>query len=144
MTRRDLLLSVSALAATPMSKAQAAKPAIPAQALNHLTLRVSDAKRSIEFYQGLFGMPIQSRQSNSVQLRIGAGSQHVGVSAASNEKPGIDHFCMTTGAFNVDSMRKIRGFQHSKSRAAAERLPPDGVCAAAAVNLLCGTAWFRS
>jgi catechol 2,3-dioxygenase-like lactoylglutathione lyase family enzyme len=121
MTRRDLLLSVSALAATPMSKAQAAKPAIPAQALNHLTLRVSDAKRSIEFYQGLFGMPIQSRQSNSVQLRIGAGSQHVGVSAASNEKPGIDHFCMTTGAFNVDSMRKILatyGVTQSETRGA--------------------------
>src|SRR5437868_10765921 len=92
ITRRNLLLSISALAAQRMSTAQSTKPSIPAKALNHMTLRVSDAKRSIEFYQSLFGMPIQSRQSNTVQLRLGPGPQYVSV-GASNEKPGIDHFC---------------------------------------------------
>jgi len=108
VTRRSLLLSLPALAAPRMSTAQAAKPSIPAKALNHMTLRVSDAKRSIEFYQGLFGMPIQARQSNTVQLRLGSGPQYVSVGQVTgSQKPGFDHFCMTTQGFDVERARKI-------------------------------------
>jgi catechol 2,3-dioxygenase-like lactoylglutathione lyase family enzyme len=34
---------------------------------------LGDVKRSVDFYQGLFGMPVISRQGNTTNLRIGAG-----------------------------------------------------------------------
>ena len=62
ISRRDLLLSIPALALAPRLSGQAAKPAITVKGLNYFVLSVSDMKRSIDFYQGLFGMPIQARQ----------------------------------------------------------------------------------
>jgi catechol 2,3-dioxygenase-like lactoylglutathione lyase family enzyme len=76
--------------------------------MNHITIRVSDLKRSLNFYQSLFGMAIQSHQGATVGLRIGSGPQHIGMSAAGpNEKIGIHHFCMTVEGFNVERVLKI-------------------------------------
>ena len=111
ITRRELLAS---LAVATRALAQA-KPPIPVRALNHMTLNVSDAKRSLEFYQGLFGMPIQARQGTGVQLRIGPGPQFVALSAGS-KKPGIDHLCMTTGGFNADRILKLLTDRGVKAR----------------------------
>jgi catechol 2,3-dioxygenase-like lactoylglutathione lyase family enzyme len=88
--------------------AQQGRPFIRVRNINHMTLHVSDLKRSVAFYQGLFGMPVVNRQENSVGLRIGSGPQHLGVSVAgANEKPAFDHFCMTTGDFNVERMLQV-------------------------------------
>ena len=75
ISRREFLLSIPALALAPRLFGQAAKPAIPVKGLNYFVLSVSDMKRSIDFYQGLFGMPIQARQGDNVLLRIGKGPQ---------------------------------------------------------------------
>ena len=75
-------------------------PQIPVTALNHFTLQVSDIKRSVEFYQGLFGMPIQARQGPTVVLQIGNGPQFVALSAGSNP-PNINHLCMTVENFKA-------------------------------------------
>ena len=69
ISRRQLLLSLPALAMAPRAFAQA-DPPIRVRGLNHLTLAVSDPKRSVEFYQGLFGMPVQTRQGTTTALRI--------------------------------------------------------------------------
>jgi catechol 2,3-dioxygenase-like lactoylglutathione lyase family enzyme len=97
ITRRSLLLSIPVLGL----RAQAGKTPIPVRSLSHMTLRVSDFKRSLEFYQGLFGLPIQARQSDTVQLRIGPGQYMAVGGTAAGGKPGIDHFCMTTPGFEV-------------------------------------------
>jgi catechol 2,3-dioxygenase-like lactoylglutathione lyase family enzyme len=89
MTRREVLLSLPALAVTPRMFAQAAKPTIPVKALNQFTLLVSDVKRSIDFYQGLFGMPIQTRQGSTVLLRIGNGPQFMAIGPAGSNPPTI-------------------------------------------------------
>lgn len=108
MTRRDLLLSLPALALAPRVFAQASDPPIRARALNHMTLAVSDPKRTVELYQGLFGMPIQARQGATTVLRIGSGPQFLAVSAAgANTAPAINHFCMTVDGFNVDRIVKV-------------------------------------
>ena len=106
MTRRECFGLLPALAGARSLLAQADLPQIPARALNHMALRVKDARRSAEFYQGLFGMPVQSRQSNSMQLRIGPGPQYVSV-GTSTEPPGIDHFCLTVNGFNLDRIAAI-------------------------------------
>jgi catechol 2,3-dioxygenase-like lactoylglutathione lyase family enzyme len=96
------------MAAASAAMAQSGNPAIRLRKINHITVRVSDLKRSLEFYQGLFGMTIQSRQGATVGLRIGTGPQHIGMSVAGvKEKIGIHHFCMTAEGFNVDRVLKI-------------------------------------
>jgi catechol 2,3-dioxygenase-like lactoylglutathione lyase family enzyme len=103
ITRRNLLLSLPAGAVASRAFAQTSKPTIPVRSLSHMTLSVSDPKRSLEFYQGLFGMPIQARQGPTMVLGIGAGPQFVALSAVGpNGKPGINHWCVMTDNFNVD------------------------------------------
>jgi catechol 2,3-dioxygenase-like lactoylglutathione lyase family enzyme len=113
------------MAATSRAMAQPANSTIRLRAFNHVTIRVSDFERSLEFYQGLFGMPIQGRQGATVSLRIGSGPQHFGMKAAgANEKAGIHHFCMTVEGFNVDRILKILA-----ARGVTPKGPADGAAA---------------
>jgi len=103
MTRRNLLLSLPAAAVASRALAQSSKSSIPVTGLSHMTLSVSDVKRSTEFYQGLFGMPIQARQGASPSLRIGPGPQFLFLGGVGqNGKPGINHWCMFTDNFDLD------------------------------------------
>src|SRR5579862_7020940 len=95
VTRRELLISLPALVMAPRMMAQPGKPAIPVKGLNHFTLAVSDIKRSLDFYQGLFGMPIQAHQGATPVLRIGSGPQFLALSAAGTNKPSISHLCLS-------------------------------------------------
>src|SRR6478736_613902 len=99
--RRRFLMSVPALLVAPRAFAQYAGSRIRIASFNHVSLNVSDLKRSTEFYQGLFGMPVQSRQGpSSVQLRIGAGPQFLNL-AAEGKPAGIDHMCVGVENFDV-------------------------------------------
>ena len=72
-----------------------------------MTLSVSDAKASVDFYQGLFGMPVTSRQGMTTNLQIGAGPQFLGVSAAGSNPPNINHLCLGVDDFDVDRITRI-------------------------------------
>jgi catechol 2,3-dioxygenase-like lactoylglutathione lyase family enzyme len=102
--RRDFLKSVPLLAAAPRLLAQSpGAPLIPVRALNHMTMSVSDPKRSLDFYQGLFGMPVQARQGQTTLLRIGAGPQFLALSGTgANGTPSINHYCLTVDNFDAD------------------------------------------
>jgi catechol 2,3-dioxygenase-like lactoylglutathione lyase family enzyme len=103
ITRRQALLSLPALSAASSLLAQPSKQPIRVRSLSHMTLTVSDRKRSVEFYQGLFGLPVQHRQGVSMGLRIGSGPQYISLSQdGPDAKPGIAHFCMTVDQFSVD------------------------------------------
>ena len=103
ITRRTVLLSLAAAPGAFRVFAQSRKPAIPVTGLSHMTLSVSDPKRSLDFYQGLFGMPIQARQGETTVLRIGPGPQFVALSrVGQNGKPGINHWCVFADNFDVD------------------------------------------
>lgn len=104
ITRRQALLS---LAATSGVRAQSGKPPIRVRSLNHMTLTVSDRKRSVEFYQGLFGLPVQHRQGVSTGLRIGSGPQYISLAqSGANARPAIAHFCMTVDRFSVERVTR--------------------------------------
>lgn len=112
ISRRDVLLALPALSIASKAIAQSSKRQLPVKALSHVTLSVSDPKRSLEFYQGLFGLPIQAYQGASdaapPSLRIGPGPQFLFLSKApANGAPGINHFCMTTPNFEVDRVTSI-------------------------------------
>src|SRR5688572_8132015 len=106
--RRSFLLSVPAVLAAHRLMAQGTAPQIRVNGLSQLTLTVSDTKRSIDFYQGLFGMPIQARQGTTTFLRIGAGPRFLAiVPAGPGERPSISRFGMGVEQFDVDNILKI-------------------------------------
>ncbi len=103
MTRRTLL---QALGGAPPAFAQS-HPTIPVQALNHMTLLVTDVARSLRFYQQLFGIPVQARQGPTVLLRIATGPQFIALHPAGrNQSPAIGHFCVATEPFDVDAVTR--------------------------------------
>jgi catechol 2,3-dioxygenase-like lactoylglutathione lyase family enzyme len=107
MTRRNLLLSLPALATAPGLLAQSGKSPLAVRKLSQLTLTVSDLKRAVEFYQGLFGMPIQARQGKTVLLRIGSGPQYMAlIEGGPNAKPAISYYGMSVEGFSVDRVLK--------------------------------------
>lgn len=117
LTRRELLLSLPALAAARQVLAQTSSP-LRVRALNHMTIGVTDPKRTIEFYQMLFGMPVQARQgANTTVLRVGAGPQFMAVSpVGAGQTPSITHYCVTVDGFDVDRILKVLG-EHGVSKA---------------------------
>jgi catechol 2,3-dioxygenase-like lactoylglutathione lyase family enzyme len=108
ISRRRLLVSLPALMIAPRVFAQAgSRPAIRVTGINHVTLSVSDVKRSVDFYQGLFGMPVTSRQGMTTNLRIGEGPQFLGISAAGSNPPTISHLCLGVDEFKVDRLTTV-------------------------------------
>ena len=96
VSRRDLLLSLpgAALASRtiPHLLAQGAAPPLRIRGINHIGLAVSNAKRSVEFYQGLFGMPVRGRQGSMTLLQMGAGPQFLAIAPEANgAAPSITH-----------------------------------------------------
>jgi catechol 2,3-dioxygenase-like lactoylglutathione lyase family enzyme len=102
MTRRQLLMSVPALAVARAAAGQAAAQQIRVRTLSHFGLAVSDPKRSVEFYRNLFGLPIQARTGQNTILRVGAGPQFISIGPAGTAAPSINHFCLGVEGFNID------------------------------------------
>jgi catechol 2,3-dioxygenase-like lactoylglutathione lyase family enzyme len=99
--------------------AQTPKPSLRAHALNQMTFSVSDVKRSVDFYQGLFGMPIQARQGETVCLRIGSGPQFMALRpSGAGVAPSISQFGISVEDFNVDRIVKAL-VDHGVERATA-------------------------
>ena len=75
LSRRDLLAALALLVAAPSAAATqgAAKPIGAVKAMNHVTCFVPDVKKSVDFYQGLFAMPILTRQDPGINLSTGSG-----------------------------------------------------------------------
>jgi catechol 2,3-dioxygenase-like lactoylglutathione lyase family enzyme len=70
-------------------------------------LPFSDRKLSLEFYQGLFGLPVQHRQGVPIGLRIGSGPQYISLAQGGpGAKPAIAHLCMTVEGFSVEGITK--------------------------------------
>jgi len=110
MTRRSLLLSLPAVAmARKVLTAQGSAGTLKIRAFNHMTISVSDPKRSLDFYQGLFGMPVTGHQGTSTtQLRVGSGPQYMSIgSVAPGDTPKIGHYCITVDDFSVDRVLKV-------------------------------------
>lgn len=102
LTRRAMLLSLPALALASRVRGQERVAALRLRGLHQVTLAVSDLERSLEFYQGLFGMPVQARTGRAVLLRIGDGPHFLALTEAGSEGPRIDHFGMSVEDFDVD------------------------------------------
>ena len=85
MYRRHFLTSLPALALAPRLAAQAPGRAQGARPQSDDADRLGRS-RSLKFYQGLFGMPIQARQGTTLFLRIGSGPQIPGAEAGGGRR----------------------------------------------------------
>jgi catechol 2,3-dioxygenase-like lactoylglutathione lyase family enzyme len=110
LTRRELVLSLSALVLGGREAAgQSSARAIPVSTLNHVTFRVSDVQRSVEFYQRIFGMPLMTTQGDPADpslyvLRIGDGPQAIMLGQSAT--PDIDHFCLGMEGFDAERVTR--------------------------------------
>jgi catechol 2,3-dioxygenase-like lactoylglutathione lyase family enzyme len=105
LRRRAFLGGLSALALAPGVLAETATPSpISVVAINHTKIRVSDPARSLQWYQGLFGLPIVARQGKTVILRIGEGPQFLAIDGQASRKPGIVHMGLSIDGFDANQV----------------------------------------
>ncbi|NLX97832.1 MAG: hypothetical protein GXY83_16840, partial [Rhodopirellula sp.] len=89
LSRRGFLSSLGALTLAPrLFGSEPASAAIPVTAINHVTIRVTDLGRSLDWYQRLFGMSVVARQGETVILRVGNGPQFLEMTSGADAKPG--------------------------------------------------------
>ncbi len=74
---------------------------------NHITSFVSDQKRSVTFYQRLFGMHIDTYQGNMPILRVGTGNQFLAFAGGHPSRPFIHHACMAVSNFELDRVLAV-------------------------------------
>ena len=83
--------------------------------LNHCTLLVSDGKKSLEFYQKIFDLPVDTYQGPTPILRVGTGNASIVLyelpddAADQGVFAGIDHVCFAIEDFDVDRVEKVLG-----------------------------------
>jgi glyoxylase I family protein len=132
LTRRDLLLGMSALMAAPGAMSAQA-PVGTARQLNHVTIFVPDVQKSVRFYQELLGMQVLTVQGAGINLAAGNG--FLGIYPAPQAQSGsIHHFCLGMEDFDADAVLKHlteRGLQANiRMRGDTQELyfnDPDGV-----------------
>jgi catechol 2,3-dioxygenase-like lactoylglutathione lyase family enzyme len=102
--RRQFLFSLPVFTLAPRALfAQSGRPSIGIRGINHVGVMVSDLKRSVDFYQTLFGMPRGESTETIARLSIGSGPAHLELLAASGDAaPRIGHFCLGVDGFDVD------------------------------------------
>jgi Glyoxalase/Bleomycin resistance protein/Dioxygenase superfamily len=98
ITRRDLIASLVCLIMSSVG-ATDLQSLYGATELNHPTIRVSDLKRSKEFYQRVLGLSLMKEDSESVYPNGGKGWLSLWRTNGS-AGPGLDHFCF--GVPNFD------------------------------------------
>lgn len=101
LTRRELIQGLAMLALASET-ASAADTGFAAATINHVSIQVSDIKRSAEFYMRAFGLP-KRKAGNPDAMRLGVGPSHL---TLRQEKPSgnVDHFCLGIDKFNHDSV----------------------------------------
>ena len=139
VSRRAALAALPGLAVAArqgFGRAQAGPP-VPIERLLGFGLAVGDVGRSIEFYQGLFGMPIHARQGAVAWLGIGDGPQFISLRPLEpGESPSITHMCCSTSDFDAERlMAALEG-------AGFERIDSPTVDSPGAENPM--SAWIRT
>ena len=72
-----------------------------AVSLNHVTVRVPDLKRTSQFYQEFFGMPL--KQHSTTTHILGVGNSFFGIEQK-GDSAGLDHFDFGIEGFNADDV----------------------------------------
>jgi catechol 2,3-dioxygenase-like lactoylglutathione lyase family enzyme len=105
MTRRSVLVALSATMVSPGLMAQQTRPAIQTRRLNNVMIAVSNLARSTAFYERLFGPPV--RQGDTVVFRVGEGPHFFGLTTVrSGAKPDFLSYGMTVADFDAERVMR--------------------------------------
>jgi catechol 2,3-dioxygenase-like lactoylglutathione lyase family enzyme len=105
MTRRSLLLALSATMVPPGLMAQQTRPVIQTRRLNNVMIAVSNLERSAAFYEKLFGPPV--RQGDTVVFRIGEGPHFFALTPVrGGAKPDFLSYGMTVADFDPERVMR--------------------------------------
>ena len=74
---------------------------------NHFTLFVADQQRSIQFYQSLFGLEIDTYQGALPVLRVGSGNQFLAFPRVPPTSGRIHHASLSVEDFDVDRIFSV-------------------------------------
>lgn len=133
ISRRDLIVSLSALMMTMAKSSVSAQPSSPApikvSTLNHVTLSVSDVGRSVEFYQQVFGMPRQTDQGLEGDwpaatipiLAIGDGPQFIAFTPGGDPRTSTTSVSVWRGSMPNGSKGCSRSTGSKRGSACAKR-----------------------
>lgn len=119
LTRREWLRSLPAVALAPgavgvlgehAARVRRDQPEpVRLRGIHSVTLAVRDVARSVEFYQGLFGCPVQARQGSNVLLRVAEGPRFLALEEAREGPPRISRFGLAVVDF--DPERVVRALE---------------------------------
>ncbi len=106
LTRRDLLGALALLVAAPGAAAQAAQtsPIGAVKSMNHVSVFVPNVQKSVDFYQGVFGLPLLTRQDPGINLSTGAGFLGIYPAQAGATTGSINHVCFGMENFDADAV----------------------------------------
>jgi catechol 2,3-dioxygenase-like lactoylglutathione lyase family enzyme len=111
MNRRELIQrlalgSVAASAVTVGGQSTAAAGGLKLASVDHISYRVSDYKRTRDFYAGLFGLRITDDTGSQCQLRFGDSA----ITARNPRQPGqavptVDHVAYRLADWDTDTVK---------------------------------------
>lgn len=108
VSRRAFVQAIGALVMMPVAvSAEPPKSLFTPVNLNHVTMAVSDLKRTRDFYESILGMKVYKQNGNG--LFLGIGEHFVGADFAPkvNENVGIDHFCIGVEGFDEKNAKQV-------------------------------------
>ncbi|OFW40914.1 MAG: hypothetical protein A3J29_22705 [Acidobacteria bacterium RIFCSPLOWO2_12_FULL_67_14b] len=109
LSRRELLGALALLVAAPQAGAAQSAPASPIGAvkqMNHVSIFVPNVPKSVAFYQGLFGMPLLTRQDPGMNLSTGQGFLGIYPTQGGATAGSINHVCFGLDNFDGDAVLK--------------------------------------
>ncbi len=97
LSRRDLLVGLTALAVAPQTSAQSSS-ALKGVEINHIAINVPDVQASRDFYRELLDLPVLDESRNSSFLGLGEGN----FLSIFRGSPGLNHYCIGIENYEVD------------------------------------------
>ena len=128
LSRRQLIVGLVAAASASPAPAGAAPALFDGQALNHVTMMVSDIERSRAFYERLVGATVMYDGAKVGQsmydMRLAGSTSFISVVSARSTSPRIDHFCVGIPNFDTDRAEAAINEQFPNAQARATSTPP--------------------
>ena len=127
LTRRQVALSLATLVAAAQTEAK--EKGLQAVSINHVTVKVPDLRRTSDFYQEFFGMPL--KQHSATTHILGVGDSFFGIEQGDSQTAKVDHYDFGIAGFNADEARaklaklNLR-FDSSNSKESFKFYDPDG------------------
>lgn len=112
LTRRQLMHGLAVIAAGSGAAYAGQAPASPLKGarIDHVSIQVNDMRRSVDFYQKVFGFSVVSEDKPNEIVRLGTARSVVSLHHKSPTAI-VDHFAIGLDSFNKDAVtRELKKF----------------------------------